>query len=152
MEMNPHTKELARVMRHILTVQALLNGIAHKLSGRALAHDLSKLSPDELGGMIEINIIADEFGLNSPEYMEALEGDAIQLHRSRHSHHPEYHDGGFQDMSPLDVIEMTCDWKAANMLRGHPEWHESVEMMVERLGLSVQEFYFVKAISQLLED
>lgn len=152
MEISAETRELARVLQHIMTVQGLLTDIAQKLSKRASLHDLSKLDSDELGGMVEINLIADEYGLNSPEYMEALKGPAIQLHRSRHPHHPEYHKGGFQDMSSLDVIEMVCDWKAANMLRGHPEWIRSVDMMVERLELSDPQYYFVRSIAKLLDD
>jgi hypothetical protein len=150
-KIHPHTRELARVTRHIMTVQALLRNVARQLLERADFHDLSKFAPDELGGMIEIDRIADEYGLNSPQYMEALQGKAIQLHRSRHTHHPEYHKNGLIEMSTLDIIEMICDWKAANMLRGHPEWNKSVNMMADRLNLSSEQQFLIKTIAQLLE-
>lgn len=151
LNIHPHTKELARALRHIMTVQALMRQVAHYLLERADRHDLSKLAPDELGGLIEIDRIADEKGLNSPEYMAALSGGAIQLHRSRHSHHPEYHPDGVNDMSLVDLIEMVCDWKAANLLRGHPEWHKSIEMMAERLELSPYQTWLINLIAAALE-
>jgi hypothetical protein len=150
-KIHPHTKELARVLRHIMTVQVLLRKVARLLLERADQHDLSKLAADELGGMIEIDRIADKKGLNSPEYMAALSGPAIQLHRSRHSHHPEYHADGVEDMSLLDLVEMVCDWKAANMLRGHPEWRESVEMMADRLDLPSCYVLMINLVAETLE-
>lgn len=146
-----HTKELARVTRHVLTVQKLIRRFSYRLLERADTHDLSKFANDELGGMIEIDAIADEKGLNSREYMGALSGPAIQLHRSRHSHHPEYHPNGIKDMSILDVIEMVCDWKAANILRGHPEWFESVGMMITRLDPPRTHTYLINLISRELD-
>ena len=148
---HPHTKELARGLRHIMTVQALLRRFARQLLNRADNHDLSKLAPDELGGMIEIDSIADKFRLNSPEYMAALSGTAIKLHRSRYSHHPEYHLNGVEDMNIFDLVEMVCDWKVANQLRGHPEWKKSVGMMAERLSLSSEYVLLVNLIAKALE-
>ena len=148
---HPHTKELARGLRHIMTVQALLRRFARQLLNRADNHDLSKLTPDELGGMIEIDSIADKFGLNSPEYMAALSGTAIKLHRSRYSHHPEYHLNGVEDMNIFDLVEMVCDWKVANQLRGHPEWKKSVGMMAERFSLSSEYALLVNLIAKALE-
>lgn len=135
-----------------MTVQSLVRRISYRLMSRADVHDLSKFSPDELGGMIAIDRIADEKGLNSPEYMAALSGPAIQLHHSRHSHHPEYHQNGIRSMSLLDLIEMVCDWKAANQLRGHPEWNESVNMMTERLNLPGEYLLLIQLIARELED
>ena len=150
-KIHPHAKELARATRHIMTVQLILRTLAREMLNRADAHDLSKLGPDEFGGMIAIDRIADKCGLNSPEYMAALSGGAIQLHVSRHSHHPEYHVSGVQNMSLLDIVEMVCDWKAANVLRGHPEWNESVRMMSERLGLSSEQIYLINLIASELD-
>ena len=148
---HPHTKELARGLRHIMTVQGLLRRVARQLLNRADDHDLSKLAPDELGGMIEIDAIADRCGLNSPEYMAALSGKAIKLHQSRYPHHPEYHSNGVEDMGIFDLIEMVCDWKAANQLRGHPEWEKSVDMMAERLSLSPEYVLLINLIARALE-
>ncbi len=149
-DIHPHAKELARCLRHIMTVQGLLRRVARQLLDRADGHDLSKLAPDELGGMIEIDAIAGRYGLNSPEYMAALSGEAIQLHQSRHSHHPEYHPNGIEDMDIFDLIEMVCDWKAANQLRGHPEWGKSVDMMAERLSLSPEYVLLINLIAKAI--
>lgn len=151
-KIHPHSKELARITRHIMTVQSLVRRLAYQLMLRADTHDLSKFAPDEFGGMIEIDRIADEQGLNSPAYMEALSGGAIQLHQSRHPHHPEYHSRGIEDMSLLDIVEMVCDWKAANQLRGHPAWGESVQMMADRLNLSSEYLFLINLIAKELED
>ena len=146
-----HTKELARGLRHIMMVQGLLRRVARRLLDRADSHDLSKLAPDELGGMIEIDAIADKFGLNSPEYMVALSGEVIKLHQSRHSHHPEYHLSGIKGMDIFDLVEMICDWKVANQVRGHPEWEKSVDMMAERLSLSPEYVLLINLIAEALE-
>ena len=148
---HPHTKELARAMRHIMMVQRLLRHVARQLLDRADNHDLSKLAPDELGGMIEIDAIADKLGLNSPEYMAALSGEAIKLHWRRHSHHPEYHLNRVEGMDIFDLIEMVCDWKVANQVRGHPEWKKSVDMMAERLSLSPEYIFLINLIASSLE-
>ncbi len=152
MNIHPHAKELARALRHIMTVQSLLRHLSRRLLERADKHDLSKLAPDELGGMIEIDAIADQYGLNSPEYKESLSGGAIQLHYKRHSHHPEHHPNGVEDMNIFDLIEMVCDWKAANVLRGHPEWYASVEMMAKRLDLSSEYIWLINLVAEALND
>lgn len=148
MEISPDVVELARVLQHVSMVRALLRKVAHRLLERADLHDLSKLAEDELGGMARIS--QNKFG--SLEYVGALSSPVVKLHWSRNSHHPEHFEQGFKDMSVVDVIEMVCDWKAANMLREHLEWEESIDIMAERLHLSIQEYYFVKAIAQLVKD
>jgi len=152
MKVGSDVTELARILQHISMVQALLRQVAHRLLERADVHDLSKLAEDEFGGLGEVKRMADQYGFGSPEYVVALSNPSIVLHWGRNPHHPEHHSQGFRGMSALDVIEMVCDWKATNVLRGHPEWDKSVDLMAERLHLSVQEFYFVKAIAQLVKD
>ena len=151
-QIHPHAKELARVTRHIMTVQSRMRAIARRILNRADSHDLSKFAPDELGGMIEIDAIAEESGLNSPQYMEAIKGPAIGLHRSRHSHHPEFHSDGIKDMSLLDLIEMVCDWKAANQVRGHPEGRQSVNMMIRRLELKDEYRFVVLLVADMVDE
>lgn len=148
METSQDVVELARILQHISTVQALLRKVANRLLERADLHDLSKLTKDELGGMIRIS----QNKFSSPEYVDALASPVVKCHWSRNSHHPEHFASGFKDMGVLDVIEMVCDWKVANILHGHLGWEESMDIMAERLHLSIQEYYFVKAISQLVKD
>ncbi len=148
METSQDVVELARILQHISMVQTLLRKVASRLLERADLHDLSKLTEDELGGMVRIS--QNKFG--SPEYVDALSTPVVKLHWSRNSHHPEHYTRGFRDMHTLDVIEMVCDWKATNILHGHLDWGKSVDIMAERLHLSVQEFYFVKTIAQLVKD
>lgn len=150
MEIGQDVVELARILQHVSMVQALLRKVAHRLLERADAHDLSKLAEDELEGMARIS----QNKLGSPEYVSALSSPVVKLHWSRNSHHPEHFAQGFKDMSVLDVIEMVCDWKATNIVRGrgYLEWEKSVDIMAERLQLSVQEYYFVKVISQMVKD
>lgn len=84
---------------------------AIRLIGRCSVHDISKIQNteeflalasiiDDIDEMHDINHILNEEQTN-----------AIGLHWSRNSHHPEYYDNP-NDMSELDLLEMACDCHA----------------------------------------
>jgi len=88
---------------------------------RAIVHDMTKYSKDEapLYEALFFELLTVEYG--SKEY-DALQGKLrpAKLHHFMHnSHHPEHWADGISDMSPLDQIEMLCDWAAA--VRGHKD-------------------------------
>lgn len=49
------------------------------------------------------------------------------------THHPE-HWHGIKNMSPLDLIEMLCDWKAATRRHATGDLLKSIRINAERFG------------------
>ena len=137
---------LATIMRHRDAVRLNVQRLTQELERRAVAHDLSKLSTDEVEGFVEINRNARENPFGTAAYevgkRKAMEpGGCIALHFSRNSHPPEYHETA-ADMGFLDIIEMVLDWKAAadtygtNTLRdGVPHHYAQQEFTPEQKWL-----------------
>lgn len=101
---------------------------------RAALHDLSKYSKREAPYFrIELPRLRGlEYG--STEYREAIKrlGPALYHHYKVNSHHPEYWSGNIHEMSPLDQIEMLCDWKAAGRRHATGNMAQSLEVNRER--------------------
>jgi len=107
---------LRTVVAHRDYLRLGLQKITHELERRALAHDLSKLSPDEFAGFSRINRAAREHPYGSEEYRASLQQEkpTVDLHYSRNDHHPETGTSCVNvDMGFLQIIEMVCDWYAA---------------------------------------
>lgn len=104
---------------------------------RAVVHDLSKFYADEVSGFERARPIFERAKYGSDEYQKALDalGPSLRYHYERNMHHPEHFDGDVGRMSPLDQLEMLCDWKAACMRRGG-DFVASLEYNAERFGLS----------------
>ena len=100
---------------------------------RALVHDLSKYSRKEAPYFEKAlpQLRALEYG--SEEYKAAIAslGPALQHHYFVNSHHPE-HWQGIKYMSPLDLIEMLCDWKAATRRHATGDMSKSLSINAER--------------------
>jgi hypothetical protein len=135
---------LRTVAQHRDLVRVGLDDIARDLQRRSLVHDLSKLSADEFGGFSRINRAAREHPYGSDEYRAGLrqEKPTIELHYSRNSHHPEFHELPHWSephyfkaelMGFLDIIEMVCDWRGAYIGYGSQgTWEENIERQHER--------------------
>ncbi len=83
---------------------------------RAFLHDFSKFDEDTYEGYVwyYARNYAREKKLPIPEYSEEREEfilECVKKHRSNSRHHPEYFKD-VNDMEPLDIIEMVCDWTA----------------------------------------
>lgn len=111
--------------RHKLWVFWYLLGACIALLKRAIFHDLSKYSKFE-APYFEVALPKRnglEYG--SCEYKNALIaiGPALRHHYKKNTHHPEHWNYMITAMSPLDQIEMICDWKAAGKVYkdGHME-------------------------------
>ena len=107
------------------------------LIARAVKHDLSKYSKHEAPYFEKAlpSLRGLEYG--SDEYMAAIEslGPALQHHYKDNTHHPE-HWGGIEEMSPLDLIEMLCDWKAATKRHATGNFGKSLEVNEGRFNYS----------------
>lgn len=145
--MNEETKTLATILRHQKQVSFLLRELAREFEKRADIHDMSKLELDELEGFCLLDIKRqhqkEEYG--SKNYEEGIKNiDAVKLHQSRNSHHPEYWANGVKDMSFSDLVEMLCDWEIARQNRDTQENIEKTWMIrQQRFNLTDFEVSFL---------
>lgn len=104
------------------------------LMHRAIVHDLSKYSQEEAPYFERALPKLRELEYGSMEYKEAIEslGPALAHHYRNNSHHPEYWYDGVYGMSPLDIIEMLCDHKAATRRHKTGDMEKSLEINAKR--------------------
>lgn len=112
-------KGLRLIANHILRAQGHMQHCMNLLNIRAVFHDQSKYSDEELG------LVLGKSYYDSLEYMSDEERNALDLvqpalehHYANNSHHPEFYEDGILGMSLLDLIELMCDWKAASETSG----------------------------------
>lgn len=149
--MDDETKTLITIIRHINLVRFNLNKIAHRLKEKATVHDSSKYSIDEFEGFKEINRIAREHPFGSKEYKDSIKNNqAVALHYSRNTHHPEHYQDGIDGMNLLDIIEMVADWKAASDTYGLTTFKESLEIQKGRYKLTSEQWYMINKIAECL--
>lgn len=104
---------------HMQRVSALLREAAIELIKRAARHDLSKLTPQELGPLQALQDHTAVHGVapyGTPEYEtnRQLLAPMLAHHYANNSHHPEHYGNGVAGMDLFDLIEMFLDWKAAS--------------------------------------
>lgn len=124
---------------HINKVRGNLETTVKNLRQRALGHDASKLEEPELSGYQGLSDALKGLTYGMPEHRAAFAPfkDIIKHHYAHNSHHPEHWQLGVTDMSLLDIIEMLCDWKAAND-RGNGDFGQSIAVSVSRFNISEQ--------------
>lgn len=88
---------------------------------RAAIHDMSKYSREEASYYEQYFFELLNVSYGSKEYNELQKRikPAKIHHFQKNTHHPEHWQNGISDMTPLDLIEMLCDWKASTM--GHKD-------------------------------
>ena len=101
--------------KHKLWVAWYMLRACWTLVKRAWVHDLSKYSKEEAPYFAANLKALRATTYGTPAYGAALKKlrPALSHHYGANSHHPEHYAGECNDMSPLDLIEMICDWKAA---------------------------------------
>ncbi|MCP3961367.1 MAG: hypothetical protein GY719_26260 [bacterium] len=143
-------------LRHWAFVRLGLLKIRQDLERRGEEHDLSKLNPDdELAGFSRINATAREHPYGSDEYKAALaaEQPTIASHYGANSHHPEHHRTP-AEMGWLDLVEMVCDWKAAQMAYGRQSWSKSMQVNRGRWGgkFTAGQWWLIEQVAAFLDD
>lgn len=146
---------LATIMRHRDALRLNAQRLIHELERRSLAHDLSKLSTDEIEGFVRINRAAREHAYGSEEYVESMRREkaptgCITLHLSRNSHHPEFHEND-RDMGWLDIIEMVLDWKAASDTYGKNTLRDGLAVHRERFEFTEAQWWLIEQVVDWLE-
>jgi hypothetical protein len=105
----------ADTLLHSQRVGALLAAVIAELAGRAVSHDLSKVSPPEVAVYNEVGPRMCHIGYDTPEYHRqlALMGPALQHHYAHNPHHPQHYPNGVNGMTLVDLVEMLADWADA---------------------------------------
>ena len=100
------------IIAHKQTVAEFLRIANNELFERAIYHDDSKFSPEEIEVYEEVTPILKELEYGGPDYKDAIKLLG-QHHYENNRHHPEHFSNGLAGMNLIDVLEMVCDWVAA---------------------------------------
>lgn len=121
--------------KHKLWTAWYLIKASRALLWRALIHDLSKYSHEEAPYLERAlpRLRTLEYGSEAYKAAIASLGPALEHHYRMNTHHPE-HWHGIKYMSPLDLIEMLCDWKAATRRHATGDLLKSIRINAERFG------------------
>jgi len=125
---------------HIAEVQQNMSILIQALRGRSEIHDASKYTPEEKSQLDAAlpSVKKERYGSN--EYILAKKGleQFLHLHHSRNTHHPEHYKNGIAGMDILDIVEMICDWKAANTSEDNVSFNEAIEISIARFEIGDQ--------------
>lgn len=129
------------ILKHIRKVAKNLNDFAFELVDRGRIHDASKFSKEEkpLYDQAHAGFKTKKFG--TKEYTDHLKTiqPALDHHYANNPHHPEYYENGIDDMNLFDIVEMLCDWKAANTdKKNSPSFLESLDFCKKKYKISPQ--------------
>ena len=108
------------IYEHQQKVGAVMQKVISELMDRALKHDDSKFTTQQLRDNLvtlpdKWGIQAEGHGYHSPEQEEHRKRFAPEIHRHRsaHPHHPEHFGNDVNKMNLIDLMEMLCDWYAS---------------------------------------
>jgi len=126
--------------KHIGIVKHFLFEIIEKLKERADNHDYSKLESPESEAFEEFTPKLRGTTYGTEEYQKLLDQlkPALEHHYANNPHHPEYWEGGVNDMTIVDIVELLCDWKSATLRHADGDIMKSIDINEERFGLSPQ--------------
>lgn len=129
------------VEKHRLWVAFYVLKACTALIKRAVHHDLSKFDSIERSGFEKYLPGLREVEYGSFEYYERMKvlQTSLDHHYQVNSHHPEHYPGGYHDMSPLDKVEMMCDWRAAIKKHKGSTLRSSLEINEKRFHLDKSE-------------
>ena len=151
-------RALRVVMRHCQNLRHALGKIITDLIDRSEMHDYSKLEDDEFNSVIHYQKL-DGLEYGSDEYNDkmkeitGLTGKGWELHCKRNSHHPEYHDN-IDDMELLDIIEMVCDWKAANATynTSGQSFRQGAEICLLKYDFNVAQRWVIRQLIDIIDE
>lgn len=125
-------------MKHQNSVREKISEMIFKLSQRAINHDMSKFSNEEVNLFIEMTPKLKSSTYGSDEYKKFLNDlkPALEHHYANNSHHPEHFAEGIKEMSLIDLVEMLCDWLAATERHPNGNIFNSIEINQKRFGYS----------------
>lgn len=121
---------------------------------RAFVHDFSKYSKEEAPYFAKNIFKLKHTTYGTSEYQKLLDEirPALEHHYKNNSHHPEFWENGVADMSPLDQIEMICDWKAASLRHKNGSVYYSIVQNAKRFSYSVQkQKAYIRAANEMFK-
>ena len=126
--------------RHIEDIRNLINMMVVELLHRGVIHDQSKLGGAERKTFVEFTPKLKNSTYGSEEYKDFLAAmkPALDNHYAHNRHHPEHFEKGLDGMNLVDVLEMLIDWKAASLRHETGDVNKSIDVNVERFGISPQ--------------
>lgn len=146
------SEHVTGVLDHKKQVAFLLHAVTAELLKRAIEHDDSKFSPEELEAFEEATPRLKTLTYGSDEYKAELRKMkyALQHHYQQNRHHPEYfefesdHINGIDHMNLIDLIEMVCDWIAAAKRVKDGDIYKSLPINKERFHIDDQLFAILR--------
>lgn len=109
------TREHIQRVQRCLAVMATATDHTDALQQRAAVHDQSKFEPAERVPYIWLTEAhrcrQNGEPFHYPDGMQERVRAAIDHHVTTNRHHPEFHPDP-NEMTPVDLIEMVCDWTA----------------------------------------
>jgi hypothetical protein len=127
---------LVFVTEHKIWVMYYVIRICVALLRRGILHDLSKYYLDEAESYNRWITATAGLTYGTPEYNKVRLSFVAddRLHYSRNRHHPGYYEDGIKGMTPLDLIEMVCDWMAASRRGGGRDIITSISVNKNNFG------------------
>lgn len=125
-------------LRHIATVEMLIDEVISHLMDRAKFHDASKLESPEKEAFDVWTPKLSDVTYGSGEYRSMLKQmrPAIDHHQQSNRHHPEYFgEKEIAGMDLVDVVEMLCDWKAASLRHKDGDINKSIGVNTKRFHM-----------------
>lgn len=140
----PNYGYIRGVLSHRQQVGLLLCSAISELASRAVAHDHSKLGVEEADPYEEMIAKLQNVQYGTPEYRQIIAANpGVAHHYSVNRHHPEYFTDGIAGMNLFDLVEMVCDWLAANMRAGGGDIDAMLAVNKERFGIDDQLFSII---------
>ena len=146
------------IHEHQQQVGAIMRKVINKLIHRALTHDASKFTTQELED--NLKALPDKWRLETEGHdyfsppMDAHRetfASVIARHRKNNRHHPEYHGNRVEPMNLIDLIEMICDWYVACKTSGG-DIYESISNNSDKYHISDQLRQILTNTACKLED
>lgn len=125
---------------HIIFVRGILSEISNMILSRGVGHDKSKLESPEAEIFEKFTPLLKQTIYGSDEYRRFLVDmkPAVDHHYANNRHHPEHFVDGIDGMNLIDLVEMIVDWKAASLRHDSGDVTRSIDVNVERFGISPQ--------------
>ena len=135
-----------KTMRHIETVRNYLGACIRELLSSQEHHDQSKLEPPEVEAYDAITHQLRGLTYASEAYWAVLRAQkpALDHHYQVNRHHPEHFDGGYREMTLIDLLEMLCDWQSACLRHNDGDLYRSLEINQDRFGYSDELYHILK--------
>jgi hypothetical protein len=147
---------VAHYRDYIEHIQWLMEGMGFVINAlilRMLTHDRTKIQPPELEVYAAVVPAFKELTFGTPEHEANGKrlGPAWQHHTQHNRHHPQHFEGGIDDMTLIDLIEMVCDWRAAALRQGKFDVNQSLDVLRDEHRIGNQLAHILENTGKMLD-